>query len=163
MIILNDPMRTFFSNRAQTKLPIQLEQKILEGFYEHINSVVFYCYRNRLEEASLQNIIHFYGDLTGFEVTMNRIYIDDYVDNNNYNYQEILNIGFTLIKIIQNQWNNLRNDECTISLSCDLESEFGTNASITFYKKRPNETIFHSVDDCIQPVFICDNTDCIAI
>lgn len=140
-----------------------LKHKVLEGFYEYSGAIVFNFYKDRLENAIHEVIISRYGDLTGFESSMNRIHIDDYINNDKYKINEVLDIGFSLVELIQSQWNKLRNDECTIILSADLESEFGSNASITFHKKRIGETLIDNLENCIQPVLFCDNTDLIIL
>jgi hypothetical protein len=155
-------MNTFFLSRHDVPLPSILELMILEGFYEESDAIVFNFYKDRLEQVNYAAIVDVYGDLTGFEASNNKIHIDDYIDNEQYGMNEIINIGFALVKLIQILWNKLRDDECTIILSSDLESEFGSNATLSFHKKRINEILMDDLEDCIQPIFICDNTDSIA-
>ena len=162
MILLNSQMNTFFLSRHDVPLPSILELMILEGFYEESDAIVFNFYKDRLEQVNYAAIVDVYGDLTGFEASNNKIHIDDYIDNEQYGMNEIINIGFALVKLIQILWNKLRDDECTIILSSDLESEFGSNATLSFHKKRINEILMDDLEDCIQPIFICDNTDSIA-
>lgn len=161
MIILNSEMNNFFLSRSETKVPSNLEIQVLEGFYEDFGVIVFSFYKNRLENGNYETIISRYKDLTGFESSMNRIHIDDYIDNEKYKISEVIDIGFALVELVQSLWNKLRTDECTIILSTDLESEFGSNASVTFHKKRIDEVLIDNLDSCIQPVFICDNNDSI--
>ena len=155
-------MNTFFLSRHDVPLPSILELIILEGFYEESDAIVFNFYKDRLAQVNYAAIVDMYGDLTGFEASNNKIHIDDYIDNEQYGMNEIINIGFALVKLIQILWNKLRDDECTIILSSDLESEFGSNATLSFHKKRINEILMDDLEDCIQPIFICDNTDSIA-
>ncbi len=155
-------MDAFFLSRYDVQLPSILELMILEGFYEDSDAIVFNFYKDRLEQVNYAAIVDVYGDLTGFEASNNKIHIDDYIDNEQYETNEIINIGFALVKLVQNLWNKLRDDECTIILSSDLESEFGSNATLSFHKKRINEILMDDLEDCIQPIFICDNTDSIA-
>ncbi len=162
MILLNSQMNTFFLSRHDVPLPSILELMILEGFYEESDAIVFNFYKDRLAQVNYAAIVDMYGDLTGFEASNNKIHIDDYIDNEQYGMNEIINIGFALVKLIQILWNKLRDDECTIILSSDLESEFGSNATLSFHKKRINEILMDDLEDCIQPIFICDNTDSIA-
>ncbi|MEG1502583.1 MAG: hypothetical protein RR370_04265, partial [Synergistaceae bacterium] len=112
-------MNTFFLFRHDVPLPSLLELMILEGFYEDSDAIVFNFYKDRLEQANYEVIADVYGDLTGFEASNNKIHIDDYIDNEQYGMNEIINIGFTLVKLVQNLWNKLRDDECTIILSSD--------------------------------------------
>ncbi|MDR7017456.1 hypothetical protein [Acinetobacter sp. 3657] len=163
MIVLNSQMNEFFLSRGNTPIPETLELKVLEGFYEHADSIVFAFYKDRLEHLDYNTVISRYGDLTGFEASANGIHIDDYIDNQNFTTNEIINIGFSLVQLVQNLWNKLRDDECSIILSSDLESELGSNASLTFHKKRANEILMDSLDGCLQAVFICDNKDSITI
>ena len=162
MILLSSQMNTFFLSRHDVPLPSLLELMILEGFYEDSNAIVFNFYKDRLEQVNYKAIADVYGDLTGFEASNNKIHIDDYIDNEQYRMNEIINIGFALVKLVQNLWNKLRDDECTIILSSDLESEFGSNATLSFHKKRINEIYMDSLDDCSQAVFICGNNDLIS-
>ena len=159
MIILNSQMNTFLLSRNDLPIPSILELKILEGFYEHSDAIVFNFYKDRLEQTDYADIANIYGDLTGFEASNNRIHIDDYIDNENYKMKDMIHIGFTLVELVQNLWNKLRDDECTIILSSDLESEFGSNASLTFHKKRVNEILMDSLNGCPQAIFICGNND----
>lgn len=163
MIVLNSQMNKFLLSRGNTPIPETLELKVLEGFYEHADSIVFAFYKDRLEHLDYNTVISRYGDLTGFEASTNRIHIDDYIHNENFTTNEIINIGFSLVQLVQNLWNKLRDDECSIILSSDLESDFGSNASLTFHKKRANEILMDSLDGCLQAVFICDNNDSITI
>ncbi|RZF57045.1 hypothetical protein EXE30_01950 [Acinetobacter halotolerans] len=163
MIVLNHQMSEFLLSRGNTPIPETLELKILEGFYEHADTIVFAFYKDRLEHLDYDTVISRYGDLTGFEASTNRIHIDDYIHNENFTTNEIINIGFSLVQLVQNLWNKLRDDECSIILSSDLESDFGSNASLTFHKKRANEILMDSLDGCLQAVFICDNNDSITI
>lgn len=163
MIASNPQMNKFLLSRNNTPIPSILEHKVLEGFYEHSDAIVFDFYKDRLEHWDFDTVISRYGDLTGFEASTNRIHIDDYIDNENFTTNEIINIGFSLVQLVQNVWNKLRDDECSIILSSDLESEFGSNAALTFHKKRANEILMDSLDGCLQAVFICDNKDSITI
>lgn len=163
MILLNSEMNNFFLSRSKAEVPSNLKIQILEGFYEDFGVISFSFYKNRLENLNYDTIIRRYMDLTGFESSMNKVHIDDYIDNEKYKINEVIDIGFALVELVQSMWNKLRTDECTIILSADLESEFGINASVTFHKKRINEVLMDNLEDCIQPVFICDNTDSIAI
>ncbi|RLZ10031.1 hypothetical protein EAH57_03295 [Acinetobacter sp. 2JN-4] len=163
MIVLNSQMSEFLLSRGNTPIPETLELKMLEGFYEHADTIVFAFYKDRLDHWDYDAVISRYGDLTGFEASTNRIHIDDYIHNENFTTNEIINIGFSLVQLVQNLWNKLRDDECSIILSSDLESDFGNNASLTFHKKRANEILMDSLDGCLQAVFICDNNDSITI
>lgn len=162
MILQSSQMDAFFLSRYDVQLPSILELMILEGFYEDSDAIVFNFYKDRLEQVNYEAIADVYGDLTGFEASSNKIHIEDYVDNQQYEMNEIINIGFALVQLVQNLWNQLRDDECTIILSSDLESEFGSNATLSFHKKRMNEIIMDSLDDCSQAVFICGNNDLIS-
>jgi len=161
MIILNAQMNSFFVLRHNVSIPQDLEADVLKGFYENSNAILFNFYKDRLEQVNYAALADVYGDLTGFEASNNKIHIDDYIDNEQYETNEIINIGFALVKLVQNLWNKLRDDECTIILSSDLESEFGSNATLSFHKKRTNEILMDSLDDCSQAVFICGNNDLI--
>jgi len=162
MILLSPQMSTFFLSRQDVELPSILELMILEGFYEESDAIVFNIYKDRLEQVDYVAIADVYGDLTGFEASNNKIHLDDYIDSEQYEMNEIINIGFALVKLVQNLWNKLRDDECTIILSSDLESEFGNNATLSFHKKRINEILMDSLDDCSQAVFTCSNNDLIS-
>lgn len=162
MILLSSQMNTFFLSRHDVPLPSILELIILKGFYEKSDAIVFNFYKDRLEQVNYAAVADVYGDLTGFEASNNKIHIDDYIDNEQYGMNEIINIGFALVKLVQNLWNKIRDDECTIILSSDLESKFGSNATLSFHKKRINEILMDSLDDCSQAVFICNNNDFIS-
>lgn len=159
MSLLSPQMNKFLLMRSEVAIPSTLELKLLKGFYEHSDVIVFDLYKARLKYWDYEIIISRYGDLTGFEANTNRIHLDDYINTENFTISEVINIGFSLVQFIQNLWNHLRDDECTIILSSDLKSEFGSNASITFHKKRPNQILVDCLDDCPQAVFICNNSD----
>ncbi|MBF7683675.1 hypothetical protein I2F27_10130 [Acinetobacter sp. B5B] len=160
MILLSSPMNTFFSSKYDVQLPSTLEIKILEGFHEHSSAIFFNFYKEKFEGFDYKTISARYGDLTGFEASVNKIHIDDYMNDQHYDEREIINIGFALVILVQKLWNRLRADECTIILSSNLNSEFGSNASLTFHKKRANEVLMmSSLDNCAQAVLICNNND----
>ena len=98
-------MDAFFLSRNDVQLPSILELIILEGFYEDSDAIVFNFYKDRLEQVNYEAIADVYGDLTGFEASSNKIHIEDYVDNQQYEMNEIINIGFALVQLVQNLWN----------------------------------------------------------
>lgn len=152
-------MESFLFAKNEVTVPPNLQLKILEGFYEQNGVVVFHCYKDRLEHFIHEVVMSRYGDLSGYECSANRIYIDDDIDTQKYEINMLVDIGFACVRQIQALWNTLRQDPCTIILSVDFNNDLGDSVSITFHKKRIGEVMMENLDHCIQPVFMCDNTD----
>jgi hypothetical protein len=161
MITLNSQMAVFFELRESVKLPENLKILLSQGFYDKHGAVVLSAFKNLIHIKSInyKGMVSMHSDLTGYEAFANKFYIEDYLDWNVTNFQDILNFGFSAIIELQKNWNKTRTDECEITLSADLESEWGYNASITIYKKRINENLIKDVRCFKQPLLICGNND----
>lgn len=149
MIYINSVMSEILNDLCVIDLADSL-QEILDKDFVFVDGMFFLNYNYISNEESLEVIKDRYGDISGFEFSMNAINIDDCVNNN------IAEYGYEFFKKFKIKWISSKLPSCYIALSIQLDKEFGDMAKFTFYIKRDGQDVIDvdNIDDYPEPLLV---------
>jgi len=152
MDTFNSKMAPLFFDR-QTRsafLPDALKKIIDNGVSTFCGASLFASKLNKETQRQLEAGAYF--DLSGFEFTNNKIFIEDLCDS-----KEVIDVSFLFVdlfsEVLQSKFNNLT---FLLILSLEVGGEFGTQSMITFYVDRCNEQVLDTsdIEKFIHPIFV---------
>ena len=138
--MINKEMKPFFNkyHNLNKKLDKSLEELLNGGFKTYGDAVFFSENCENIIDIDMNWVKKFYGDISGYEKSTNKIYIDFYCDEN------IFENVFLFFNEFKNYWKNHYPDKtciATMGIQDELDDEPVKIAYFSFYLKRPGEEI----------------------
>lgn len=154
---MNNVMTDFISRQKDTinqeKLETRMEKILTEGFFERYDCLFLteiYPTNYHRIPFTKEGIIKSYHDLSGFEVSTNKLYVDDYTE------KDIYLQSFAFLREFKKIWRDtFFNRPCVVCIGFQ-DDEVGKFATFTFHKKRKNEEVFdiENIEGYTNPIYV---------
>ena len=137
MIFFNDEMRSRASKELANlicypQLPDGLSTILQAGFSKKNGGYFFGRFASRLENVETDSVEVRFGDMTGCEVSVNTIHIDD------FSSELTLSIGLSFSREFSLHWSRWADVPCRLVIA-SKDGEFGEDTSFRFYVPRKDE------------------------
>lgn len=144
MLYLSPSMKNEINKIKRTLEKDNVSIKLLELLeFSNVDNCIFFKFQqidNSIDVIDVNSISPQFIDLSGYEASINRFHIDDYVDNN------ILSQSLLFLEEFKRKWRKIYpSTSCTVLINFQND-KVGTFSTFTFHKNRSNETVFDISD-----------------
>ena len=155
MLIMNNKMAKLFNDINNINI-FDIDQKLEEllnlEFEKKAGGIFFHeAYTNQYEEKIISQdyIKRVHTDISGMEIALNMIHIDDYVDS------EVFLQSIAFLKRFIDKWTLLENSEFLAIVSFQ-DDDVGTFSKFSFHKIRSGEMVYdiNNIDEFLEAVMI---------
>lgn len=138
MIYMNPKMRDSFNDVcSHENLSAELSCILDKGFVE-VNKCVFFSWLWSDEysnDITIDNIREQFLDFSGYEFSINKIYIEDYIHKN------VKEESFCFVNAFKAKWNKVFPNKLCVLFLCFKSNEFDFSSIFSFHVKRIGECI----------------------
>jgi len=153
MIYMNPKMRDSFNDVcSHENLSTELSCILDKGFVE-INKCVFFSWLWSDEysnDITIDNIREQFLDFSGYEFSINKIYIEDYIHKN------VKKESFCFVNAFKAKWNKVFPNKPCVLFLCFKSNEFGFSSIFSFHVKRIGECVLDisSIDNFEDEIYV---------
>ena len=138
MIYMNPKMRDSFNDVcSHENLSAELSCILDKGFVE-VNKCVFFSWLwsdESSNDITIDNIREQFLDFSGYEFSINKIYIEDYIHKN------VKEESFCFVNAFKAKWNKVFPNKPCVLFLCFKSNEFDFSSIFSFHVKRIGECI----------------------
>lgn len=154
MLYLNSSMQrvlAHFYTPDVAELAVPLKQIVDSGF-TYISGMCFFQHMAKriVGDIDCSIVEERYGDRSGFENSMNRLHLDDYLE------QDVIPQALALFEYVIKTCDGLNMPPAMLVLGVNITAEFGEQANLSFYLSRAGEEVLdlNNIQDYIGAMMV---------